>query len=77
MSVLNETYPYYLASRAEFANAYLAVIDKYKLSCNGLSCVALCGGFDRGKQFLAPIRASPDRTRQLPPWVMSTHSAPH
>ena len=29
MSVLNETYPYYLASRAEFANADLAVTDKY------------------------------------------------
>ncbi len=29
MSVLNETDPYYLASRAEFANADLAVTDKY------------------------------------------------
>ncbi len=29
MSVLNEIYPYYLASRAEFANADLAVTDKY------------------------------------------------
>ena len=29
MSVLNETYPYYLASRPEFANADLAVTDKY------------------------------------------------